>query len=334
MKPDKSKQAFVLHMSYRGKEPLKEGLDKNEIIIGWSRAQGLLEPTLDWREFRQIIHDTYFSDDQNYRRSGASAGNMWRFVRQMDVEDLVVVPSSGKFYLAKITGKARYDEIGAEVDMAHRRSVKWLNNGKSFPRKIARAALQSRMKARQACVNATDLLPEIEEVLEAAKNDEELSLSTDLRKKMVDNVINELRSGRINPREFEDLIAEILRSLGGRDVRVIGRKVDIGVDVIGDFSLASFFTFKLGVQCKHYKPKPPVPYDALAQLVEGLEGEDASVGWLVTTGTIPDEVEKRKREFEEERGLMLELVDGEQLAAFIVEGGLSVTGILKKQNKR
>jgi hypothetical protein len=47
-------------------------------------------------------------------------------------------------------------------------------------------------------------------------------------------------------------------------------------------------------------------------------------GW--PPGSFAQEAEKRKQEIEEQRGIQIELVDGDQLAAMIVEGGLRAVG--------
>ncbi len=95
-----SKQrAFILRIAPKGKDRLDEALRANELIIGLSEARGLLEESLSWVEFRQIIHDAYYSKDSDYRKSGLAAGSMWRFIREMQISDFVVVPNSSKFYI-------------------------------------------------------------------------------------------------------------------------------------------------------------------------------------------------------------------------------------------
>ena len=47
---------------------------------------------------------------------------------------------------------------------------------------------------------------------------------------------------------------------------------------------------------------------------------------VATSGSFAPEADARKQEIEEQRGIQIELVDGDQLAAIIVEGGLRVVG--------
>ena len=83
-------------------------LKSDQVIIGWWATAGLLDQTLSWKAFRQKLHDTHYATEKNLRRAGAAAGHMWRFVRDMKMGDLVVVPNGPKFYLAEITSDALY----------------------------------------------------------------------------------------------------------------------------------------------------------------------------------------------------------------------------------
>lgn len=118
-----AKDAFVLRISHRD-DALSKALESNDLIIGWSKADGLTNPDLDWNEFREIVHQEYYSDHDNYRKAGASAGNLWRFIREMKEGDLVVVPDGSEFYVAEVTGDERYEPERIEEDTAHRRSVR------------------------------------------------------------------------------------------------------------------------------------------------------------------------------------------------------------------
>lgn len=318
--------AFVLRM-YIGEDTLEEGINNNEIIIGWSRAKGLLDKNLDWQGFREILHKTYADPEDTYRASGGWAGSMWRFIREMDIGDLVVVPSGNMFYVAKIAGEANYIEGYVNEDTAHRRKVEWLNNKQAIPRKYARAALQSRMKARQTCVGANDLVDEIKEALNIAVNDKKPEFASDLRQMLVEKTREQLYSGRLDSYAFEKLAESLINSLGGQQTEVIPRNKDKGADLLSNFYVAKTFKLKLAVQAKHYKPEPAVSKNDIEQLLEGMKAEDAQIGWLITTGNFSDEAIDYHLEMKEQ-GFNIELIDGEQLSTLIVEEGLSATGFI------
>ena len=314
-------RAYVLRVA-PGTSKVAEALADGDLIVGWSLADGLLNEGLSWAEFRGIIHQTYHEGDGNYRRSGHSAGQIWRFIREMNIGDWVVVPDGGGFYVAQVTGPARHEPAKVNDDTAYRRSVRWLNPENPVPRRYARASLQSRMKYKSVCVEATDLLEEIHEALATIRQTEIPSFDADLRVRLIDQAKHELQPGRMNHTGFEKAEANVLEAIGGKEVRIVPRSKDKGVDVLAEFTLAKTFAFTLGVQAKHYQPSPPVGAWVVEQLVEGMDAEGATIGWVATSGTFDEEAESRRDELAAEKGYQIELVDGDQLAAMIVDSGL------------
>jgi hypothetical protein len=73
--------AYVLRIAPSGGDRVPEALATDQIIIGWANAEGLLNASLSWEEFREIIRAEYYSEDANLRGAGAAAGHMWRFIR-------------------------------------------------------------------------------------------------------------------------------------------------------------------------------------------------------------------------------------------------------------
>ena len=178
MVTEQRRSAFILRIAPRGIDPVpKEGFDRvpealemGHLIIGWARAEGLLNPDLDRNSFRKIIHDEYHRGAETFHGAGRDAGKMWLFIREMKRGDLVVVPAGPVFYVGEVAcDEAFYDKTKREEDSAYRRSVKWLNNGQAIPRTaVAGSALASRMTARSTCVRAENLVDEIEACLNAA----------------------------------------------------------------------------------------------------------------------------------------------------------------------
>ena len=178
------------------------------------------------------------------------------------------------------------------------------------------------MKVRQTCAAASDLVSDIEDLLAIAEAGKAPSFAADLRRILQEQALKELRSGRLDSFGFERLVADVLTSLGGTDVRIIPRNQDKGVDVLAVFSLARTFKFPVAVQAKHYQPEPPVDPSVIDQLVDGMEAEGSTLGWVVTSGTFSEAAIRRKAELEETRDVQVELVDGPQFAALVVEAGL------------
>jgi len=316
--------AYVLRIYPSEVDRVEEALESNEVIIGWSEAIGLNNKGLSWEEFREIVHQACCADHPNYRKSGGAAGNLWRFILEMKIGDLVVVPHWSKFYVAEVIGDAYYNDNKVEEDSAWRRPVKWLNNKNPIPRSSARIALISRMKAYQTCVYAEDLVDEIQELLKLSAEGNKPTFHEDLRQRLIEQVILEINSGRIESNGFERLIGSLLESMGAKDIQIRHGIYDKGADIICNLNILNKFNFILGVQAKHYTPEPPVERGAIEQLVSGMVAESADLGWVVTSGTYSNDAKSYANQMREE-GYNIQLIDGEELATMIIESGLSIS---------
>lgn len=315
-------QAFVLRIAPSEIDRVPEALENNQLIIGWADAEGLLDDQLDWAAFRQVVRDSYYRDDKTLHRAGAAAGHMWRFIREMARGDLVVVPYGSNFYVAEVAGDAIYLPEKSSEDSAYRRPVNWLNAKQPIPRAYAKSALISRMKVQGTSASATDLLDEIRECLEVASSGATPSFHSDFQSSLVERALNELRHGRIDSFGFENLIKNLFRSLGAKEARVVPRNQDKGADVVATFLVAETFPLIVAVQAKHWQPEPPVDRHVIDQLVSGMEAEAADLGVVITTGTYSDDASRAAKEYLENAGMKIELVDGEQFAKMIIEHGI------------
>ena len=317
-----SKQAFVLRIAPSRIDRVPEALREDQIIIGWANAGTLLDQTLTWDRFRDILRVAYYADEPGLRKAGSAAGNMWRFIREMNNGDLVVVPYGNQFYIAQVDGPATYDSTRITDDTAFRRQVKWLNEKNPIPRNVAKSALISRMKTQGTCAYATDLLDEIEESLQAVATNRNPTFHTDLQARLVKETLDELRSGRMDSLGFEKLIDAVLVGLGAEESRIVPRKQDKGADVLATFRVAGAFRQVVAVQAKHWKPDPPVGRDVVEQLIRGIEAESADLGMVITTGAISEDASLAAEQYYDDKGIKIELIDGEQFAKLIIEHGI------------
>lgn len=230
--------AFVLRIAPGGADHTSTALETNTIIIGWSLASGLMDKTLNEAAFRQVLVDAYNDEDMDYannpRGASSAAGNMWRFIREMKVDDLVVVPHGSNFYLARIKGEVEYRRDRVKEDTAFRRHVEWLNNKKPIPRDQAPSALYSRMKVRQTVARATDLRPEIESVLALAQTGSPSDFAEQLSESLSEVALKQLQKGQMNERDFEKIVALVLQRLGAQTT-ITPRSVDKGDDIVAFF---------------------------------------------------------------------------------------------------
>ena len=197
-----AKNGFVLRIAPGGEDRVSEALESDHLIIGWAEAEGLLDLELEWEGFREIIRKACYTDAENLRGAGNAGGHMWCFIRAMKTGDLVVVPHGSEFYVGEVTGPAFYDESKVSEDSAYRRPVKWLHGKRAIPRAWAKSALLSRMKTRATSAYATDLVKEIESYRKV-KDDTKPSFEPDLRSRLIEATLDELRSGRMENFGFE-----------------------------------------------------------------------------------------------------------------------------------
>lgn len=317
-----SQSGFILRIAPGGEDKVPEALRSGELIIGWAKADGLLDSNLCWESFRDIVRRAYYADQPDLRRAGGAAGHLWRFIREMKPGDLVVVPYGADFFVAEVSGPATYNRAKVNDDSAYRRAVRWLNGGKPISRQLARSALVSRMKTQGTCADATDLLDEIKECLGLAEGGQTPTFQTDLQARLIREVLTEMRSGRIESFGFERLIQTVLRGLGAEEVRIVPRSQDKGADLIATFRVAGVFQQVVAVQAKHWQPKPPVSREVVEQLIRGIEAESANLGMVVTSGSISDEAVQAAEQYFEEKGIRIELLDGEQFAKLMIEHGI------------
>jgi predicted Mrr-cat superfamily restriction endonuclease len=315
-------QAFILRIAPSNVDKVPEALESDQVIIGWSATPGLLDTSQSWQKFRQQIHINHYAGEKTLHRAGAAAGHMWRFVRDMQIGDLVVVPYGSKFYVAEIIGGAVYLPERSGDDTSYRRAVRWLNGKKPIPRSYAKAALISRMKIYGTSASATDLLEEINDALTRAASGSKPSFKVELQGALVKETVAHLRSGHMDSFGFEDLIKELLIEMGAKSAEVVARRLDKGADVLATFRVAETFQYTLAVQAKHWNGSAPVTSKVVEQLIDCIEASNANLGMVITSGTIDESAVKAAMTYTEATGVQIELVDGEQFAKMLIEQGI------------
>src|SRR5262249_25590494 len=104
--------------------------------------------------------------------------------------------------------------------------------------------------------------------------------------------------GLLTPREFEELIAELLEAEGFTSVKVIGRSGDGGIDVEAN-SDRPFVQGKYIVQCKRYDARRRVPPSDVRAFHGVIAATPAVKGSFVTTSAFT----KGARKFADDVGM-------------------------------
>ena len=115
---------------------------------------------------------------------------------------------------------------------------------------------------------------------------------------------------KMDPAAFERLTQRLLREAGFRNVKVLGRSGDGGIDGVGVYrvSLVSFPTY---FQCKRYQGA--VPAKEVRDFRGALAGR-GDKGLLVTTGTFTSSA---REEANRDGASSVDLVDGEELCELL-----------------
>lgn len=121
----------------------------------------------------------------------------------------------------------------------------------------------------------------------------------------------------MSPGGFERLAQRLLREAGFRDVEVLGKSGDGGIDGVGVYRL-SLVSFPVYFQCKRYKGN--VPAGAVRDFRGAMAGRGEK-GLLVTTGSFTSGA---REEASRDGAPPVELVDGDDLCDLLKEYELGV----------
>lgn len=261
---------------------------------------------------RDVYPEIYAGQE---RALGNAAGSVWRFLKDMRPHDLVLVPVERGFLVGEIKSGAWFDEEGVSRDFAWRRKVEWWQK-EPFRRDHADNLLQRRLKARQTCVDATDLLPQIEA---ATRRKEPVSFSQTILETAA-AAVSEALTSAVNDTGLEELIARLSRA-GGATAEIqpknSGKPGD--VDVIATYDLGigtQEATIRVAYQIKQHAAQSDAY--GIRQLVDRMEVDaDLDRGCFVTTA---ESVTEDARELADRNNILI--VTRQELIEWILRTGL------------
>ena len=217
--------------------------------------------TRDYEAFCRAYTDVY---------KGAIArikSNLWRFVVEMEIGDVVVVPCPWGFYVCEICGKAILCKRDS-LDLGWERSVRLIGDVLSPRELYARVPLLSRMKCRQTNLCIDDLKDEVD----SASKRIELNLVHDVS----DKLLEKLREHG-SPESLEEFVASVFESMGA-EVEILpkyyrGKSGDCDVE-------ATFPALHLvvSVQCKRHDGQTDNGVKQISEYA-ARKRHDESEGW-------------------------------------------------------
>jgi len=162
-----------------------------------------------------------------------------------------------------------------------------------------------------------------EEALETAYQKIRKSLASDILSKII----------TLSPAFFEKLVVELLVKMGyGGSIkdagRAIGKSGDEGIDgTIKEDKLGLDIIY---IQAKRWQPGNVVGRPELQKFVGALAGQGAKKGIFLTTSSFS----KEALEYTPKNETKIVLIDGEQLAQFMIDYNLGVTSVNSYEVKR
>lgn len=152
-------RAFILRLNPVGTDLVSLARRTGQVSIGWGKCGlELMDPDLEYSAFEAIVHRRYFPGS-DHRGSGKAAGQLWRFIREMEPGSMVLIPHYEFFNIVEVTGDVTYTPFTEH--WAYRRSAAWWSRPSSVFRRNASPSLQARARTLITCIDATDLLPDI-----------------------------------------------------------------------------------------------------------------------------------------------------------------------------
>ena len=352
------KRTFIVRMSSRGYS--EYALEKSKAVIGWSKLGGMDLWDSDEKKRRENIKEALREHSSKDERSiGAQAGSIDRFLFSIKKGDYIIFPVNRGFYL----GTAQGDEAKYNPDPIlplHERDVEWKKEKGEpveYDRGILISGLQSTLKRRQTCPHPLSG-QYTEELEKAIRANEKIDLNYRMLGRgqsgecvaLVKKRIQESFDGNTT---FEKFLEKILEKAGGK-TKILPKKQkkegDVDIDALfrvncmgGNDDFSEDFWY--GYQCKHHKGETGTePVEQLikrARAIEERSGEDADEEpglrnyrrlFSVTSGEHGEGARRRVEEFHESRqgeGTIIELVDGDDLARWVIEIGLEGLNVSK-----
>jgi restriction system protein len=285
-------------------------LKRNRIALGWIKVGDLRRLPDDREAFKQAVAKAYPE-----KKAGAipvEAGQLFRFVHEMKVGDLVAYPSriDRQVHLGRVKGQYTYDAT-KEPAYPNQRSVNWL---KTIPRtKFSQGALYelgAAMSFFQIRNFAEEYVSAIEgkELPKTPHKDTTIAVvAEDIEETTRDFVLKQL-GAELKGHPLAEFIAHLLGAMG-YNTRVSAEGPDGGVDIVAHKDELGFEPPIIKVQVKSGEGSVGDP--AVSSLYGKVSTNEFAL--LITLGSFTAQA----RNFARSKS-NLRLIDGDELVRLIL----------------
>lgn len=283
------------------------------VAIGWD-AMGDLTRLNTRDDFKNRYRSKY--PGGNEAKVGIGAGQVYKFVQQIQKGDLVLTPIavSREILIGEILGDYLFDAQVISNHYPNIRKVKWL---KKVSRDDISVPFRNTLGGLSSVFRADGFLPDVKALL-GEKLPEELpgveeppSFSPEEIQAKADEMISDLLY-KIDAYEFQKLVACVLRVMGFR-TKVSPPGPDGGVDIRAFPDAFGFQSPRIRVQVKHRKGQATQQEVQQFAGATGASGENYNGLFVSTGGFTPHAIR------EAEKHPNITLIDRDSFVNFLLE---------------
>lgn len=297
---------------------IEDFLAEGIIALGWNEI-GALNTSMSKHELKERFHNTY--EDWSQGKINQCAGQLWRFLHHVKVNDIVVTydSSSRQYYIGTITSDYIFDNT---KEYHHTRTVDWNRNpiSRDLLSVDTRNSLGSILTVFWIDFRLADELKQIalenltEEDINPIQNEEELEQTLKTLKEDVVSKSNEFTKDLISNltwEETEQLVAGLFRAMGYK-TRMTSKGGDLGSDIIASPDSLGMKEPRIKIEVKK-RSKDKISSDDIRNFIGGLR--DYNKGIYVTTLGFSKEAR-----YEAERAnFPITLIDSDWLVELVTE---------------
>lgn len=285
-------------------------LKRNNIAIGWSRIGDLSKLSANKEAFKEAVAKAY--PDYKPGAIPVAAGQLYRFVHDMKVGDIVAYPCKAdrQIHLGRIESAYRYEPSGEE-GYPNRRSTTWL---KSVPRTSFSQGALYEIGSAMSLFMLKNYADEYRAALEGkaapqpVTSDESVAAVSEEIEETTHDFILKTLAQRLKGHPLSHFVAHVLNAMGYR-TRVSPEGPDGGVDIIASKDELGFEPPVIKVQVKSGEGSIG---DPVASALYGKVGANEH-GLLVTLGSFTQQA----KAFAKSKS-NLRLVDGDEFVDLIL----------------
>lgn len=293
---------FALSMG-EGGEYVAHGRKGNYIAVGWQKLGDLTwltDPRPAWEKvWQRLVSEIAKEYGGSATSVGLNAGQVWRFVRELERDDIVLLRNAPErtVIFGEVTGAYRFEAKPTDgCPYPHRRSVQWTKT-------ISRDKLSTKLKNSMGSLLTIFSVDTHAAEITSALGERYLS-----GEKLATGMIEKLK--KMDPKKFEDFAKHLLE-LAGFQAATTPYVGDKGVDVVGTLSPEGLANITLKVQVKRVGSSLGI--DEVLKMRGTLE--PAEHGAILTTSKF---TKQARVEAEQPGKKSIALIDGEQLVDLIL----------------